>query len=208
MAYAKVTLIGVLAYDRNFFDVNTDEGTGLVLPTPNTVENYYVPKTPVDNLPLLQVLTSRENIIDTIIERAGDFPMLYPDPVFLAHAMYSWSVGNQYKWSVLIASALAEYNPYENYDRYSDISREDSAESTSTGVFSETAFNSTSAREKTRNEGNGESSTSEVVTEHVHGNIGVRSAQELIMQQREIAQFNIYDIIARDFIDRWCVERY
>lgn len=41
-----------------------------------------------------------------------------------------------------------------------------------------------------------------------HGNIGVRSSQELIMQEREIAEFNIYDRIINDFRMRFCILVY
>lgn len=43
---------------------------------------------------------------------------------------------------------------------------------------------------------------------HVHGNIGVMSTQQMIKEQREIVTFNFYDIMIRDFIDRFCILVY
>lgn len=43
---------------------------------------------------------------------------------------------------------------------------------------------------------------------HVHGNIGVMSTQQMIEQERNVAKFNMYDIIIREFIERFCVMVY
>lgn len=40
------------------------------------------------------------------------------------------------------------------------------------------------------------------------GNIGVMSTQDLIKQQREVVQFNIYDYIISDFKNRFCLLLY
>ena len=73
---------------------------------------------------------------------------------------------------------------------------------------------------QTRDEMEGESATSYGRTEnssgnrnekynnHMHGNIGVMSTQDMIKQEREIDEFNIYDIIIKDFITRFCIVVY
>ena len=43
---------------------------------------------------------------------------------------------------------------------------------------------------------------------HVHGNIGTVTAQKMIMEQREIEKFNMYDIIIDDFRMRFCILVY
>ena len=45
-------------------------------------------------------------------------------------------------------------------------------------------------------------------TLHAHGNIGVTTTQQLIKEEREIALFNIYDIIIEDFKKRFCLLVY
>lgn len=42
----------------------------------------------------------------------------------------------------------------------------------------------------------------------VNGNIGIRSSQELIQQERDIDTFDIYSVIIDDFIDYFCVGVY
>ena len=43
---------------------------------------------------------------------------------------------------------------------------------------------------------------------HAHGNIGVMSTQDMIKQEREIALFNLYDIIIDEFKQRFCIMVY
>lgn len=43
---------------------------------------------------------------------------------------------------------------------------------------------------------------------HAHGNIGVTTTQKLIMEQRDIELFNLYDIIIEDFKMRFCILIY
>lgn len=43
---------------------------------------------------------------------------------------------------------------------------------------------------------------------HLHGNIGVMSTQDMIKQERDIADFNIYDMIIKDFVRRFCIMVY
>lgn len=43
---------------------------------------------------------------------------------------------------------------------------------------------------------------------HAHGNIGVTTTQKLIREQREVAEFNLYDRIITDFKERFCILVY
>ena len=43
---------------------------------------------------------------------------------------------------------------------------------------------------------------------HAHGNIGVTTTQKLIREQRNIEQFNLYDIIIEDFKMKFCIMIY
>lgn len=42
----------------------------------------------------------------------------------------------------------------------------------------------------------------------VHGNIGTVTTQKMIQEQREIVTFNFYDVMIRDFIERFCILVY
>lgn len=43
---------------------------------------------------------------------------------------------------------------------------------------------------------------------HIHGNIGTVTTQAMIQEQRNIVTFNFYDVMIRDFIDRFCIMVY
>ena len=43
---------------------------------------------------------------------------------------------------------------------------------------------------------------------NVHGNIGTVTTQKMIQEQREIVTFNFYDVMIRDFIERFCILVY
>ena len=43
---------------------------------------------------------------------------------------------------------------------------------------------------------------------NVHGNIGTVTTQQMIKEQREIVTFNFYDIMIRDFKERFCIMVY
>lgn len=56
-----------------------------------------------------------------------------------------------------------------------------------------------------------EKETGTDTTDHnlrAHGNIGVTSSQQMLMQEREVADFNIYHIISQDFADQFCIQLY
>lgn len=43
---------------------------------------------------------------------------------------------------------------------------------------------------------------------NVHGNIGTVTTQKMIQEQREIVTFNFYDVMIRDFMERFCILVY
>ena len=51
--------------------------------------------------------------------------------------------------------------------------------------------------------------TGTITTERTEqGNIGLTSTQDLITQQREVVKLNLYDVIIKDFIARFCLAVY
>ena len=45
-------------------------------------------------------------------------------------------------------------------------------------------------------------------TGRAHGNIGVTTSQQMIQSEREVAMFNIYDVIAESFVENFCLMVY
>lgn len=175
-------------------------------------------------------------LIPEICTECSDFALLYPDYDFMKMLIGVWSTKEQRIWEAMVESTEFEYNPIENYDRHESIQRSITSSatgsSTSSGIVAEqnsgtstgsqTAFNSDSFKDtgKTVSSGTGSTTTqgsdsaqqsgtgSETVTTHVHGNIGVVSAQQMIAGFREISNFSVYDFIVQSFKNRFCVQVY
>lgn len=175
-------------------------------------------------------------LIPEICTECSDFALLYPDYDFMKMLIGVWSTKEQRIWEAMVESTEFEYNPIENYDRHESIERSLTSSSTgsSTGnsnvseqssgssTGSQTAFNSDTFKDtgKTTSQGSGSTTTqssdsaqqsgtgSETVTTHIHGNIGVVTAQQMIAGFREISDFSVYDYIVQSFKDRFCVQVY
>ena len=178
----------------------------------------------------------KDVLVPSILAECSDFNLLYPDYDFMRFMIGVWSKNEQDIWTAMQESTQLEYNPIENYDRYESITRE--VESTGTteetatnenensgnseSVESRTAFNSNSFQDVSKVEsessGSGSSETNssatttnsgtETVTNHMHGNIGVTTAQQMITGFREVSNFSVYDFIVNSFKNRFCIQIY
>lgn len=170
----------------------------------------------------------KENVKDNILLESESLEVLYSNPDFLKAAITVWSTERLPIWEKLYATTQYEYNPIENYDRYEEGTNSASGtssgqnESASSGenesVTSNTAYDSntfadsakanSSGSNNATNSGNNEFENSGSFTTHIHGNIGVRSSQELIEQERRIADFCITSYIVEEFINKFCIGVY
>lgn len=188
-----------------------------------------------DNLTLPDGLDSTV-LIPMIVTECSDFALLYPDYDFMKMLIGVWSTKEQRIWSALLESETLEYNPIENYDRYESISRSVSSESSGsssgnteasgsssgTTTAAQTAFNTDSFKDTGRSVSSSTTSNTSEASEsasqtaegtetteaHLHGNIGVTTAQQMIAGFREISNFSTYDFIVQSFKDRFCVQVY
>ena len=179
MSRIKVTIVGLYNFDESIFD------------------DFTVPEG-----------ISKANLIVNILEKAGDFSLLYPDWDFMKMMVRVWSSNELPIWEKLYETTNLVYNPIENYDRYDTIERNSESSGRGTSVGSSTAFNTDDFKATGKTESDSSGEGTETVESHMHGNIGVTSSQELIEQQREVVNFNVYDYITRSFIERFCIELY
>lgn len=188
-----------------------------------------------DNLTLPEGLNSTV-LIPMIVTECSDFALLYPDYDFMKMLIGVWSLKEQRIWAAMLESETLEYNPIENYDRYESISRSVSSESSGsssgnseasgsssgTTTAAQTAFNTDSFKDTGRSVSSSTTSNTSEASEsasqtaegtetteaHLHGNIGVTTAQQMIAGYREISNFSTYDFIVQSFKDRFCVQVY
>lgn len=207
MAFASISVLGLYTWNDELFD-------NLVLPEG----------------------MSRDVLIPELVTECSDFPLLYPDYDFMKMLIGVWSTKELSIWQAMYRSENFEYNPIENYDRYEEIARE--VEGSSSGSasntrqasgsnsgeskVSETAYNTITYQETNKTNSTGsssesgsdsgesssESSGSETVTSHMHGNIGVTTAQQMIEGYRAVSDFCTYDFIIKSFKNRFCIQVY
>ena len=202
-----ISILGLYAYDETIF------------------ENVEVP----DGV-------DKEVLIAEIISECSDFTLLYPDGDFMKMMLGVWSKKEKRVWEAMQNSTELEYNPIENFDRYESITRsvvgkghvvddgysKRTGEETANTKTSYTSFNSLTAKENNRVESTGDStdetentnisdsenSGTETVESHLHGNIGVTTAQQMIAGYREISNFTVYQFIVDSFKKRFCLQVY
>ena len=148
---------------------------------------------------------------------------------------YNWK--KLYDTTLLEYNPIENYDRMEDWtdtdsetgtnSRNNDIRNTISNEVTNSGNVTEqnTAFNAGLAdhskeisNNNTNSNGSGsttenESGTSKRDLTHkrtgrTHGNIGVTTSQQMIQSEREVAMFNIYDIIANSFVENFCLMVY
>ena len=192
MAMYKVSLLGLYNFDNTLFEQITMPS--VVLSPGDTPQVVYIP--------------DKDTLINLILEKSADFPALYPDWDFMHFMCGVWSKNCAYMMQTLWDTLNAKFNPIENYDRHSSITRETEAQSGSTVVGAQTAFNSDTFKDTGKSTSSDNATGTETVTDYTDGNIGVRSGQELQAQSREMALFKWYDIVSDDFINKFCVQIY
>ena len=58
-----------------------------------------------------------QDFVGELLMQTGELEVIYPDPVFMQHAIGVWSNLRVDIWNRLWATTQYEYNPIENYNR-------------------------------------------------------------------------------------------
>ena len=195
----KISILGLLHANNTLFD-------GMVLPEG----------------------VDKTRVIDQIVEDCAELEILFPDPDYMKYAITSWSNRRLYSWTQLFKTTQFEYNPIWNKDGTVTETEtgNNSAERNTSGNASNSGSNSHKVRgynesalvESENDSVSNSGSSSENVkddashtvtrTREEHGNIGVTTTQQMIKEEREISNFDMYQIIADDFKTRFCVMIY
>ena len=203
MAQSKFTLIGAYQFFNNAGD---DLFKNLVLP---------------EGL-------NKDTLASNILLRGGEFEVQNADPFFIQSAIQIWSNVYQDTFTRWVNALSIEYAPLENYDRMEHWTDEKAQDGTGTlstdsdsNVNTETtksAFDSSAYQpyENVHTVGS-DSSDSESTThnnedaEHngrIHGNIGVTTSQQMLVQELDMGYWNIYERITDLFLREFVVPVY
>lgn len=163
---------------------------------------------------------NKSALISLVVEECNAFDTVYPDLDIFKTVLAAWSTRRLPVWNKLYSTTQLEYNPIENYDRHEERTINESATSNATTTDntdttdSATGFNSATLQTTGKVETDGTTTSNNsgqrqnLETAHIHGNIGVTSSQQMIEQERNIARFDIYEMILDDFIEKFCVTVY
>lgn len=161
-----------------------------------------------------------ENAISAILMKCGDLELTWPDYDFMQSAIRKWSERNAEIWEKLANTISLEYNPLWNVDANitetdtNTRTRSGEGESSGTDTHSVKGYNSTAWSGSDKLDSDVDQSWNDsdrftgTHTTRRTGNIGVTSTQELLRQEREVSQFNIYDYIAESFKTEFCIMVY
>lgn len=170
----------------------------------------------------------RDTLVNMLYLKSWDLELVYPFPDFMKEMVGSWSAAHLWQWQKLVNTTKLDYNPIWNKDgvitetekretkgKTSSSSRSDT---TSESVGMTNAFNGGAFQDREKATGtdgtvradSGKSTGSEdiVRTREEHGNIGVTSTQQMIKEEREISDFSIYETIAQQFVQAFCIQVY
>ena len=159
-----------------------------------------------------------------ILHLAGCNQVMYPDPEKMQEETFYFFLTNYESIKKITDSLSEDYNPIHNYDRYEeydelfendvqtnsdnttsgnqtnkgDVSAFDSSSYTPQTL--ETTENSENVRlNENRNETNKHTSKN-----HLYGNIGVTTSQEMLEAEMELRQkYNLYQVIAKMYINEF-----
>lgn len=188
MATAKITLIGLHNYsDGAIWD-------DFALP------DYY----------------DKDTAVNTILLQGGEFESLYANPDSLKGFIKIWCLKNERFFERLADLMAKEYEPLENYDRHESWHDEGTSSSTGESAGEDegkvSAYNSSDYENRDKSitssnsSGSGEYETDR--TGRAHGNIGVMSSQDMFKQELDVIEIGPYDIVARAFINDFCIKVY
>lgn len=154
----------------------------------------------------------KQTLIPELVAQCAEFEILYPDPLFMKNMIRTWSTAMLYKWDKLYNTMLLQYDPISNYDRHEEWTDSGSSEVSpgSTQTTSQQGYNEAGFVDATKVTAGGKDSTEASSTHsgRMYGNIGVTTSQQMLQSERDVADFNIYQIIIDDFKRRFCVMVY
>lgn len=194
-----ITITSLLAWDNNLFDM---------LRVPDNVD--------------------KDTVVDNIIMECGELELLFTDPVFMKHAIDSWSKSMINVWTRLndtyeldtdtpwdtdtdIYSENGMLNGTDSRTSISETSGSDSTNQKVAGFNSEVLIDKQS---DTINYGATVTGNDSTTTRHSTEKSGTheitrkRDSADMIKKVRENRKFNIYDVIVNDFKERFCLLVY
>jgi hypothetical protein len=152
---------------------------------------------------------NKTELVDALLYDLAELEILYPDPIFMKHAIAAWSKKELTVWERVARAAAADYDPISNYDRIEHW--EDKSSSSSGGSQTDTVvgYNASTQQPASGSTTTASGSGSGTHDGRIHGNIGVTTSQQMLEQELELApKLCIDDYIINSFKRRFCLVVY
>lgn len=156
----------------------------------------------------------RQTIIDKILIDNAELSLVYTEPETVKMLIGNWSTIQSPNWGRIMEALEAEYSPIENYDRYETFTDTGSSSTQqTTGTTRKVAgWNNDSAltpAEGVDSSGSGSASNTNTRTGHLHGNIGVTTAMQMITEEVKLrSSVTLAEVISRSFKNHFCIQVY
>lgn len=158
----------------------------------------------------------RAVVINEILMECGELELLFPSYNFMKMAITNWTKAETRIWEKLFNTENLDYNPIWNVDGTVEdtITRagNNKTKGNTLNTGSTKGYNETSwldnAKDTGNSSGSGEWADNEKHTTRRTGNIGVTTTQQMIREEREIADFTTIKYIVHSFKKRFCVMVY
>lgn len=146
------------------------------------------------------------DVLPELTTELAELELVYPSAETMKTTITSWSKSRVGAWNRIAAALNAEYSPIENYDRYEEWNEKANSKG---GYLNKVAgFNvadqmqDQSSSEQATNSGSEHNG-------HIHGNIGVTMAQQMIEAELNLrTKYDMVNIIIAEFKQRFCLMVY
>lgn len=147
-------------------------------------------------------------LIPELLAECAELEILYPDPAFFRSIVESWSRTSLYKWQKLADTMDLEYDPISNYDRHEEWTDEGESNPGTIVTTAQQGYENSGFVDAAQSRSSGKDTAKSSHKGRTWGNIGVTTSQQMLTQERSVANFNLYQIIIEDFKNRFCLQIY
>ena len=154
----------------------------------------------------------KDNLVNNILMESAQLETYIPRFEMLKALIGTWSATRLDAWTKVYNALSEDYNPIENYDRNEEWTDTTNNTATSSGsvLNKVNGYNAPaltdSAKAETSDTTNGSGSNTH--SGRVHGNVGVTTNQQMIQAELDLRKTDIYEIITREFIEKFCILVY
>ncbi len=150
----------------------------------------------------------RELTINTILAETDGLSIAWIHGPYVAEMIRVWSERRTPAWARMWKALTEQYNPLHNFDRYEewDDSRQNVAETDSRQSVS--AYNTPDEVPASSNTARGNSTDKAQHSGHLYGNIGITTSVQMLEGELNVRKNDFYNLIASEFIERFCLLIY